>query len=318
MVRLPSPGPTELYRIMRRIAVSITGTLLVAGLLLLISITLGSRTPLSTIQLTSLIIGISALIFTIYPYIKTSYTGLLEVPESESVQPLARCFSILRNQRRRMVLLYMDDNIREITVGELAEAIAAEENEVTESEVTSSQRKRVYTALYQAHLPALEEAALIHYHQQKGFVELTDHGEEIIKILKLFTEHFEPRLSSDLGRSRDDIFSGIRNIRRRYVLHYLKESTRDTCDTTDLANQIAAWEQNCSSDAVTSDDRQRVYRSLCETHLEVLADIELIDRDETTGTVELTNDGDIISEWISLVEGKEDFPLSDNYTEATV
>lgn len=303
---------------MRRIVVSIVGTLFVTGLLLLISITLGSRIPLSTIQLTSLIIGISALIFTIYPYIKTSYAGLLKLPDSENVQPLAHCFSILRNQRRRIALLYMADNSRETTVGELAEEIAAEENDVTKSEVTSSQRKPVYIGLYQTHLPKLEEAALIHYNKDKGCVNLTDHGEEIIKTLKLFTKRFEPRLSSDLRRSRDDLFSGIRNIRRRYVLHYLKDVTHKTCDTTDLANQIAAWEQNCSSDAVTSDDRQRVYRSLSETHLEVLNDIGLIDWDEATGTVELTNDGDIIGDWISLVEGKEDFPLSDNYIEATV
>lgn len=303
---------------MRRIAISITGTLLVTGLLLLTSITLGSQIPLSTIQLTSLIIGICALIFTIYPYIETTYTGLLKIPESESVQPLAHCFSILRNQRRRMVLLYLGDDNREITVGKLAEEIAAEENDVTKSEVTSSQRKRVYTALYQTHLPQLEEAALIRYNQNKGFVKLTDHGEEILKTLKLFTEQFEPRLSSNLGRSRDDIFSGVRNVRRRYVLHCLKDATHDPFEISDLANQIAAWEQNCSNDAVTSDDRQRVYRSLCETHLEVLADIGLIYWDEATGTVELTNDGDVISEWISLVEGTEDFPLSDTYSEATV
>lgn len=57
------------------------------------------------------------------------------------------------------------------TQGELAEHIAAVENDVDRSEVTSTQRKRVYISLYQSHLPKLEEAGAIDFDENRGTVE---------------------------------------------------------------------------------------------------------------------------------------------------
>ena len=284
---------------------------MITGVLFFASLVLGSQVPLSTFQLTSLIIGVCAFIFTTYPYIKIFYIRVIELPEYEGEQPTTFYFNALSNRRRRMTLLYMNNNNREVDIRELAEEIAADENNITKSELRSAQIKRVYTALQQSHLPQLEKASIIHFNKNKGFIELTKQGKKLTNMLGLFAEHFEPRLSDNSRRLQDDLFNGIRNVRRRYVLHYLSNSKNNKHNVNDMAEQIAAWELDCTVSGVTSEDRQRVYGSLYKTHLDLLDDIRLVNWYEDTGSVEITNDGEIISEWISLIEGKEDFPLSD-------
>lgn len=81
-------------------------------------------------------------------------------------------FHSLQNERRRRVLRILDDARDEtFTMGDVAVCIAAAENECPEQEVTSDQRKRVYVALYQHHLPQLDEVGLIEYEQNRGRVE---------------------------------------------------------------------------------------------------------------------------------------------------
>ena len=84
-------------------------------------------------------------------------------------------FDLLRNSRRRDVLLYLDSlDDGQTTISDLAERIAAKENDSTVEEVTSDQRKRVYIGLYQGHLPRLAEHDIIEYDQNRGTVELLD------------------------------------------------------------------------------------------------------------------------------------------------
>ncbi|MFB6202852.1 MAG: winged helix-turn-helix domain-containing protein [Halorhabdus sp.] len=83
-------------------------------------------------------------------------------------------FDILSNPRRRMVLYYLREHAGSVDVKELAEAIAAMENDVDVSELTSQQRKRVYVSLYQTHLPKMAETGVIDYDKDGGTVRLTD------------------------------------------------------------------------------------------------------------------------------------------------
>jgi hypothetical protein len=62
---------------------------------------------------------------------------------------------------------------------ELAEQIAAWENDVEVGELTSQQRKRVYVSLYQTHLPKLAEAGIVNYDVDEGTVELAELATEI-------------------------------------------------------------------------------------------------------------------------------------------
>ena len=84
-------------------------------------------------------------------------------------------FHILQNQRRRRVLEYIQDNDDEAQVDmrDIAEQVAAWEHDTTVQQLTSNERQRVYIALYQSHLPKLDEKGIIEYNQSRGIVERT-------------------------------------------------------------------------------------------------------------------------------------------------
>jgi DNA-binding transcriptional ArsR family regulator len=86
-------------------------------------------------------------------------------------------FHILRNQRRRFALHHLKHRNGPVDVGDLATQIAAWENEITVAEVTSTQRRRVYNALQQTHVPGLEEAGVIDVDRRE--VELTGRAEKL-------------------------------------------------------------------------------------------------------------------------------------------
>jgi DNA-binding transcriptional ArsR family regulator len=88
-------------------------------------------------------------------------------------------FGILSSDRRRMVLSYLREHGPSGTMDELAEQIAAWENDVAIDELTSQQRKRVYVSLYQTHLPKLAEAEIVDYDVDEGTVQLTELATEI-------------------------------------------------------------------------------------------------------------------------------------------
>lgn len=92
-------------------------------------------------------------------------------PEPEPELPLDTVFELLRNDRRRRVLEYLDENEGEATLSELAERIAAIENDTTEEALSSQQRKRVYVGLYQCHLPKMDGAGVIEFDENRGDVE---------------------------------------------------------------------------------------------------------------------------------------------------
>ncbi|WP_152529801.1 DUF7344 domain-containing protein [Candidatus Halobonum tyrrellensis] len=92
-------------------------------------------------------------------------------------------YTLLSNRRRRNVIHSLLDDGPESTIGELATLLAAWENGCPPDEVTSKQRKRVYTALRQTHLPKLAEAGVLAYDEDRGSVELTPAGSELRKYL---------------------------------------------------------------------------------------------------------------------------------------
>lgn len=85
-------------------------------------------------------------------------------------------FYLLKNRRRRDIVRYLMDNDGTATLSELAEHIAAWENDIDVQALNSGQRKRVYVALYQTHLPKLAENDIIEYERNRGDVELTENA----------------------------------------------------------------------------------------------------------------------------------------------
>jgi hypothetical protein len=102
--------------------------------------------------------------------------------EDPSLERLDRTFDILRNHRRRLVLAYLREH-DSTTQGDLARYVAAVENDIEEATVTSTQRKRVYVSLYQAHLPKLDEFGAIDYDRDRGTVERTPRAMELLAYL---------------------------------------------------------------------------------------------------------------------------------------
>ncbi|WP_435095939.1 DUF7344 domain-containing protein [Halorubrum sp. N11] len=83
-------------------------------------------------------------------------------------------FNVLANQRRRFAvhLLKREEKDR-LEIGDMAEQIAAWENGIDTAEITGNDRKRVYTALQQSHLPKMDEAGVVEFNKDRGIVEPT-------------------------------------------------------------------------------------------------------------------------------------------------
>ena len=91
-------------------------------------------------------------------------------------------FDLLGNSRRRRVLRHLLDD-RTITLTDLSARIAAWENDTTVPEVSSRQRKQVYSSLYQTHIPRLSEHGVVAYDTDDRVVRLTGDAERLRRLL---------------------------------------------------------------------------------------------------------------------------------------
>jgi hypothetical protein len=79
---------------------------------------------------------------------------------------------ILRNDRRRNAIKYLQENVGEAELRDLSEAIA--EMETGESPPPRNIRDSVYNSLHQSHLPKLDQKGFIDYDRDRKTIELTD------------------------------------------------------------------------------------------------------------------------------------------------
>lgn len=96
-------------------------------------------------------------------------------------------FQVLSSSRRRFVIEYLQRHASDgesVTLRELSEELAADENDLPVSEVTYKQRKRVHTSLYQLHLSTLKNSGIIQYDERSGTVSLARRARE-------FSPYFE-------------------------------------------------------------------------------------------------------------------------------
>ena len=103
-----------------------------------------------------------------------------ESGSENGVVPQGVVFDILRNERRRRVLKHLDDADGRATLGEMAERLAAVENDKPESQITSQERKRLYVGLYQCHLPRMDESGAVAFDDDRGTIETTEHTESFL------------------------------------------------------------------------------------------------------------------------------------------
>lgn len=89
-------------------------------------------------------------------------------------------FTTLSNRRRRYVLHYMKQHrdAGQVPIRELSEQLAAWENGVETGAVNPKQRKRIYSALHQTHLPKMDRLDIVDYNRNRGTVTMTDSLEQ--------------------------------------------------------------------------------------------------------------------------------------------
>ncbi|WP_318569459.1 DUF7344 domain-containing protein [Salinigranum marinum] len=97
-------------------------------------------------------------------------------------------FHLLQNQRRRRVLRCLRGVEGTVSMSDLTEQVAAWEHGTTVEALTSTQRQRVYIALYQRHLPKLDDMDVLDYNQSRGFVTPRVRAERIVDYLDMATE----------------------------------------------------------------------------------------------------------------------------------
>jgi hypothetical protein len=93
-------------------------------------------------------------------------------------------FEAISNCRRRRVLLSLDHSDSPISAGDLAVELAAIENGVEPSAVTSEQRSRVYIALTQVHLDTLHEIGAVKYDSRSKQVAPTDATAGLAEVIR--------------------------------------------------------------------------------------------------------------------------------------
>jgi hypothetical protein len=126
-----------------------------------------------------------------------------ELPSSDGVQSPATSseladlsldvvYDILKNTRRRRVLHLLHEDEDGTTLGDLAERIAAIENDKPRTQLDAQERKRVYVGLYQCHLPRMDDAGVVDFDGDRGTVELGPHAEEVYDHLESAEGESEP------------------------------------------------------------------------------------------------------------------------------
>lgn len=117
-------------------------------------------------------------------------TGSAIEPATRTAIRREQIFEILSNERRRLVLRYLQTRSEDERVGfrELVDQVAAWENDATIQEVDSSDRKCVYTALRQTHLPKLDTFDVIEYDHQRGTLEPNENIDEVLTYMEYSPE----------------------------------------------------------------------------------------------------------------------------------
>jgi hypothetical protein len=120
-----------------------------------------------------------------------------QVAGTHEALPKDEIFHLLQNQRRRYVLQYLQEVDGTVEMRDMAEQVAAWEHDTTLQALTSDERQRVYIALYQAHLPKLNEKGVINYNQSRGIVEPTERIAQLTQYLDVSEEETDESTEDD-------------------------------------------------------------------------------------------------------------------------
>lgn len=105
---------------------------------------------------------------------------------------LGEIFELLKNERRRQIIEFLNTREdRTSTLDAVAEYIASIENDVPIEQLSSQQRKRVYIALYQCHLPKMDHFGVVDFEKDRGTITLVN--------TTLLDPYLDDRTTEDTG-----------------------------------------------------------------------------------------------------------------------
>ncbi|WP_277554885.1 DUF7344 domain-containing protein [Halobaculum limi] len=107
-------------------------------------------------------------------------TPSLPVQTAEEVAELFEILSVTRRVYAISVLAEFDSESVEVST--LVEQVAELEYS---AEYSERERERVYVALYQSHLPTLQEARVVEYYQERGVVKRGIRFEQVERLLRV-------------------------------------------------------------------------------------------------------------------------------------
>ncbi|WP_208023513.1 DUF7344 domain-containing protein [Halorussus pelagicus] len=113
------------------------------------------------------------------------------------------------------------------------------------------------------------------------------------------------------GLSQDEVFEVLKSPRRRYALYYLRREGGET-ELSDLTEQVAAWENETTPAALSTEQRKRVYISLYQTHLPKLDEANIVEYDRDEGVVRLGDRASDLDIYLGDVS-REEFPWDRYY-----
>lgn len=108
-----------------------------------------------------------------------------EMTARKAVLPKDLVFQLLSAGRRRKVLEHANEYEGEVTLDDVAERIAAAEQDTSVGQLAGDQRERVSVSLYQCHLPKLDDANVIDFDRTTGTIELRERAEQLFPYLSL-------------------------------------------------------------------------------------------------------------------------------------
>ena len=116
--------------------------------------------------------------------------------------------------------------------------------------------------------------------------------------------------TDDPSIDRDDVFDVLSNPRRRYALHVVRDE--DEVELGEVAEQVAAWENDTSVESVDSTERKHAYTALQQRHLPRMDEMDVVEFDRRAGTVAPAGALDEFDIYLEVVEGR-DVPWSEYY-----
>ena len=111
--------------------------------------------------------------------------------------------------------------------------------------------------------------------------------------------------------SQDEVFEVLKSPRRRYALYYLRREGGES-ELSDLTEQVAAWENETTPAALSTEQRKRVYISLYQTHLPKLDETGIVDYDRDEGVVRLGDRSSDLDIYLGDVS-REEYPWDRYY-----